>query len=357
MPVSDLGHQRPVAERGCNCADGLVDCDERRRDRVGAEHDSGSCRDGNPERGVPCAGLDSLNPWLAGAFSGGKPKLLFGRMYEDSSIEAAAFAPGSRVFAIAGAGCTARILAAAGYRVTAVDINPVQLEYARERVAGGPAREGAAEKLLAFGRRVLSLAGSGGERLEAFLRLNDTREQVAYWDRHLESRRFRFSVDTMLSPLLLRMAYSSPFVRSLPGNFGEVVRRRMRRCWATHPNRSNPFARGLLVAEWPADAAAASPGIRFIHADAAEYLESCAPGSFDAFTLSNICDGAPRGYRKRLNSAVCRAASAGAMVVTRSFGEPTDDSNHDLAVRDRCFLWGVVDVRRVEKLENHDARS
>jgi methylase of polypeptide subunit release factors len=38
------------------------------------------------------------------------------------------FKPQSRVFAIAGAGCTARALAAAGHFVTAVDINARQLE-------------------------------------------------------------------------------------------------------------------------------------------------------------------------------------------------------------------------------------
>ena len=64
-------------------------------------------------------------PWLRGS----GPRVLFGRMYEDPEIELAAFAPGSRVLAIASAGDTAAALAQAGHQVTAIDINPAQLEY------------------------------------------------------------------------------------------------------------------------------------------------------------------------------------------------------------------------------------
>ena len=66
----------------------------------------------------------SATPWQAGAFHGRVPQLLFGTMYEDPQIELQAFAPQCRVFCIAGAGSTARALAANGHRVTAVDINP-----------------------------------------------------------------------------------------------------------------------------------------------------------------------------------------------------------------------------------------
>ena len=51
--------------------------------------------------------------WTHGRFDarGGPGKVLFGRMYEDASIEAGAFPPGGRVFCIASAGCTAMRLA------------------------------------------------------------------------------------------------------------------------------------------------------------------------------------------------------------------------------------------------------
>jgi 2-polyprenyl-3-methyl-5-hydroxy-6-metoxy-1,4-benzoquinol methylase len=78
-------------------------------------------------------------PWRHGPFKAQLHQLSFGQTYEDSGIELQAFKPRSRVFCIAGAGCTARALAAAGHHVTAVDINPLQLGYA-SRILGPPTR-------------------------------------------------------------------------------------------------------------------------------------------------------------------------------------------------------------------------
>jgi S-adenosylmethionine:diacylglycerol 3-amino-3-carboxypropyl transferase len=66
--------------------------------------------------------------WRRGPFRLRPRGPIFGQTYEDSAIELRVFKPQSRVFAIAGAGCTARALAAAGHFVTAVDINARQLE-------------------------------------------------------------------------------------------------------------------------------------------------------------------------------------------------------------------------------------
>src|SRR5690349_17864933 len=91
--------------------------------------------------------------------------LLFGSSYEDAAIEIAAFRPLSRVFAIAASGETARHLAAAGHRVTAVDLNPRQIEYAQTLVP----RRGRVEWTLALGRTL----GWRVSRIREFLSLNN----------------------------------------------------------------------------------------------------------------------------------------------------------------------------------------
>ena len=271
-------------------------------------------------------------------------------MYEDVAIELAAFAPGSRVFCIASAGCTAMRLAER-HEVTAVDINTVQLAYAQARVAGAPLRRGAAERLVAVGRALMAPFGWRRSTLAAFLALDEPAEQIAFWRRHLDTRGFRWATDTLLSFTWLRTVYASPFLACLPERFGQVMRARLERCFAMHPNRTNVYARALLAGEFTdtPHTPAADP-IRFECADAADYLEQCAPESFAGFALSNILDGAPAEYRARLFAAVRRAATPDAVVVLRSIAEPAGPTPTNLAARDRSILWGIVAVRRVAEV-------
>ena len=282
--------------------------------------------------------------WSAGRLDGvrGPPRVLFGRMYEDSRIELATFGPGTRVFCIASAGCTAMQLAA-GRRVVAVDINPAQLDYAASRLAGGPMVRGRAETLMGFGRPLLAAAGWSARRMRAFLDLAEPAQQVAWWRRDFDTRRFRAGMRVLFSAATLRAGYASPLVASLPPRFADVMRARMERCFATHPNRDNPFARALLLGELRDDAPVPRPAnVELVRADAAAYLEAAPAGSFDGFTLSNILDGANATYRDRLFRAVRRAACPGAMVVLRGFGEPASFMTTNRAADDRSMLWGVV---------------
>ncbi len=248
------------------------------------------------------------------------------------------------MFCIAAAGCTARALSAAGHDVTAVDINPEQVQYAQARAAGAPMREGTVERMLSRGRALLPLLGWTERRRLAFLSLDNPVEQIQYWRQTLDSLRWRAAIDTLLSASLLRLVYAGPFLAFLPRHFGADVRARLQRGWANHANRSNPYAWRLLLGESRSASEPPAPAIRFAIrfacADAAAYLESCGAASFDAFSLS---------YLQRLFSAVKHAAAPGAVVVTRSFAEPATDE-HNLAARDRSLLWGSVNVHRTGEL-------
>lgn len=296
---------------------------------------------------------ETESPWRRGRLDGraGPPQLLFGRMHEDWRIEEAAFPPGSRVFCIASSGCTALALAARGHRVTAVDVNPVQIEYARARLAGAPVRDGVAERWMARLRRGLPLLGLRERDLRAFLRLADPAEQARVWRERLATRRFGAALRCALHPAALRLTHGARFVQALPPRFDRIVRGRLERTWARHPNRDNPYAWRLLLGEDPpateSEPAVLAPilaPVELACADAAEYLESCPPASFDGFSLSNVLDAAPPAYRERLLAAVRRAAAPGAVLVLRSFWEPSDPAAAEWAARDRSLLWGGIEV-------------
>ena len=288
----------------------------------------------------------SPTPWERGRFDAcaGPGKLLFGRMHEDASIELDAFRGRGRIFCIASAGCTAMELSRF-HEVVAADINPIQVDYARRRFSGEPATRGAAERMMTFARAFAPVLGWRRARLREFLDLAAPSEQIDYWRRHLDTRRWRAAMDAALSTGVLGALYAKPLLAALPRSFGSILRARMERGFGRHSNRGNAYARALLLgdaASRPSPAEARS--IRLVHADAAVCLEAEPPGSFGGFTLSNILDGAGGAYRRRLSAAVRRAAAPGAPVVLRSFAEPPVGWQGNRAAEDRSMLWGIVDV-------------
>jgi len=275
----------------------------------------------------------------------GPRQVLFGRMYEDASIELDAFRPGGRILCIASAGCTAMKLAP-HHEVIAVDINPVQLTYAERRFDGDPGFRGRAERVMDFMRFFGPLAGWRASRVREFVELDDPAEQMDFWERHLNTWRFRASLDALFSVTALRSVYAPRFLDFLPKRLGSVMRGRMERCFSRHPNRTNPYARSLLLGELSSEPPPLqAKDVRLVHADAAGFLENEPPGSFDGFTLSNILDGVDDAYRQRLLAAVKRAATSDAVTVLRSFGDAEANSAANRAADDRSMLWGSVLVR------------
>jgi hypothetical protein len=229
--------------------------------------------------------------------------------------------------------------------VVACDINPVQLAYAERRARGSPQESGDAERAMQIARLFMPIAGWRAEVVRVFLALGDVGEQLAFWKTHLDTSRFRLGFDALMSRALLRAVYAPELLACLPPRFGSVLRARLERTFRRHPNASNPYARALLLGEPAVERGSGAGNIRFLAADAAACLESSPARSFDAFTLSNILDGATPAYRARLGHAVRRAASDNAVVVSRSFAEPGPDLDTNHAERDRSMLWGLVDIR------------
>ncbi|MCY9785299.1 class I SAM-dependent methyltransferase [Nocardiopsis sp. EMB25] len=296
-------------------------------------------------------------PWSAGrvlALPGHGPRLLFGRMYEDPRVEERAFpAAPARVLCVASAGDTAAALARAGYDVTAVDVNPVQLAYARARVEeGAPTALGSAELMLAAARRgaAAALPRWRPGPLRAFLDLDDPRVQSLWWRTRLDRPGLRLLMGAALRPAgALAAALAPGFRHVVPARFDAELRTRIARVVARHPNADNPLLAGLLAGRAPDP----PPGgtdlagrVRFVLGEVAEHLESVPAESYDAVTLSNVLDGPGPAYRRRLRAAVERAVRPGGTAVLRSVGA----AGGAAAVRaeeERCPLWGSLYVTTI----------
>lgn len=298
--------------------------------------------------------LPPTTPWAAGRLRGrGAPALVFGRMFEDPCVELAAFRDRPRVLAIASAGDTAIALACAGHDVTAIDINPAQIAYVEERLRGGAPRLGQADRLLKAGRLLLRPMGWTARRLRRLSAMTDCAQQVAQW-RSLLSGPPGLALRMLLAPAALRLGYGrafAPAAAHLGVRAGLLPR--IERGLAVHENRDNPWAQLLFTGRWPSRCGTpllADLTVTPITGDVVPFLERGPPGRYDAFALSNVLDGAPDDYRRRLIAAVRRAGTPGAVVVLRTLATPSSARDATAAVRDRALVWGGLTVSTIEEL-------
>lgn len=262
-------------------------------------------------------------------------------MYEDSKIEREAFAKSKRVFCIASGGCTLFALLNL-CQVVACDVNRAQLAYIERRLRGAKEEAGITERVLRLARIFAPAIGWRESSLKFFLALTDTTKQLRYWDTVLDTHRFRSLFDTVMA---IRALTAKHLVRMRPAAFGPLIRQRLRRGFQAHPNATNPYMYAVLLGKGKQiEIPKSIHTVSLIHADAARYLESCAPGSFDGFTFSNILDGTNRLYRQRLVDSVRRAGTSDATIVFRSFYEYALDSQNDFTLSDRALMWGTVFV-------------
>lgn len=286
----------------------------------------------------------SGSPWTAGRLAGGgEQRLLFGVTYEDVDVDARALEGGGRVFAIAGSGDTVARLSRPGRSVIAVDVNRAQVRYVRRRVEGCGREPGVADRLLDGVRTLAPLVGWTAGRIGRFLTMSDPARQVGFFDRALDTARFRAAMRVGFAPVTLLGAYRREFVGFLPPQFGRVLRGRLRRGVATHPNATNPYARLLFRGQAPPSGRPAGP-VHLAHAEAAAFLEAGPSSHYHGFALSNVLDGPGPAYAARLASAVRRAGRPGAPVVLRTLREPVDAQARLRAKADRSMIWGGIIV-------------
>ncbi len=293
----------------------------------------------------------SDTPWRTGRLARGRgaPRVLFGWSYEDERVELDAFGPPdptSRVCVIAASGETAAACAAAGHRVVAVDLNPVQLAYARARVDdSAPAVTGTAERGMAAGRSALALVSPGWRRDRVQAALSRSADEVgAYWRGALDRRPLRLLLGAALRPGAAVAGLLRPeFADFVPDRFDLALRERIGAGLARYGGGRRFAWRLLAGREQPGwfPPAPATP-IDWRPADVVAFLEGEPAGSFAGVSLSNVTDGAPTEFADRLRAAARRAVRPGGAVVSRSFATGPVDA------ADAALLWGTVRVERVE---------
>jgi hypothetical protein len=285
----------------------------------------------------------SETPWAKGRFGlGRRARVLFGAMYEDPSIDLQAVEGRANVLCICSAADTAKFLANNGHNVTAVDINPAQVAYAKQRLAGRPYQRGLAEVLMAIGRTVLRPVGWSRRELTRFCTATDIEVQRQQWHQLTHGAR-GLGFRVLLSPSRLRLGYKREFVDVAGKGFADRVFAIVDRSLVHVPNADNPYASLLFLGQPLPDVPLNSDAqLTVLCADVVKHLLSVPEHHYDAVTLSNILDGASQSFHDELRRALQHGAKPDAPVVLRTFKAVSDEAATIRASNDRSLIWSAI---------------
>ncbi len=280
---------------------------------------------------------------------------MFGQVREDVGVErwlVSRHGAVGRAVVIASAGCTAiSLLDLVSERLTAVDINPAQVEFVRWKVElmrrvelgkfrrelfdGRRARanSGIVDRILATLRWLLHVGVHSRGFVEDFLRMDSVPNQARRFDAEWDTWRWRLATEVAFNPLALRAGYGGEVARALPGSLAQLVRSRVRRTLTGFPANSNGYAWQSLAGR-PGAGEAGLPyfareaeyarlrarlgKLDFACADVAAWLRGQPAESIDFFGLSNVLELTGAERTRGLLREVERTARSGAVVCLRS---------------------------------------
>ncbi len=212
----------------------------------------------------------------------------------------------------------------------------------------------------------------GKRRIEGLFRCTSLEEQRAFFDSTWNTPQWRLIFKVLVSKqILARRGLTADYFKFDDGSasFSESFLRRSRRALCDIPAAPNYFLARYLAGHYrSADAVPAYllpenlptvkarlDRIEIVTAPAQEWMATLAPGTIDAFALSNICELMSLDETARLFTEVARTARPGARAIFRNLMIPREvpetlagtiqlqpELSQDLLATDRSFVYSRV---------------
>jgi S-adenosylmethionine:diacylglycerol 3-amino-3-carboxypropyl transferase len=332
-----------------------------------------------------------------------KSGLLFGKMWEDPKVEQDLMWQDNarRVLCVASAGDTAFALASRkGVRVTALDINPAQVHLCRLKQAllevgtlptalqtdarrllehvepildfdthqfwqrhrdllkSGVTRCGRVDHVMSLWAWLFRFLLVSEEKVRELLNSDDPAHQRALFRQHWDGRLWRWAFRIILHPLVLGRVYPKEFVRLLPADLAQTMRKRMVSFLTGAPAKTNPY---LWQTFLPQETNAPRPPYLDSHGRVTFRIGTVASavrerGKYDFFALSNILEVASPKMCASTLAAVKAMARPGALVVLRFMfcrppvwpqAEYLETESTEAQPKDRAFFCNEFQIYRM----------